>query len=77
MTCHRLGGKRLSLQMIVLEGQKLRICELQKKFQLLSFSHIYRQSNAWVDQLCKKALGFVEGIVFYEEYMNHSKIPSS
>ena len=28
-SCHRISGKRSCLQVIILEGQNLRICELQ------------------------------------------------
>jgi ribonuclease HI len=53
------------LQVSALEGWKNRIKDLIKRFQSISFHHVYRNFNSEADVLSKHALGEPEGHISY------------
>jgi ribonuclease HI len=53
------------LQVSALEGWKNRILILIKKFQNISFHHVYRHFNTEADSLSKQALGEPEGQISF------------
>jgi hypothetical protein len=56
---------RGQLQASTIEGWKIRTKDLIKKFQAISFHHIYREFNKEADQLSKQALLEYEGKITY------------
>jgi ribonuclease HI len=58
------------LQVCAVEGWKTRIKDLIKRFQSISFHHIYRNFNSEADMLSKQALGEPEGHISYVRWYN-------
>lgn len=50
--------------------------ELEKKIAYISFNHIYLILNQDVDQLSKCELGFMDGMMFFEELYEDRLIDS-
>jgi ribonuclease HI len=59
---------RGKLDIYSIEGWKKRTKDLIKKFQVLSFHHIYRVFNKEVDKLSKEALLALEGKITYYQW---------
>lgn len=54
-----------------LEAWKCRILELKNSFSSLHFCHIYREFNREADLLSKEAVGYFNGMIFFEESVNN------
>jgi hypothetical protein len=64
------------LQSISLLAWKDRIRSLFSSFKNLSFNHIYREYNRYVDHLSKLALQKKEGIITYNLWIDGHEGPS-
>lgn len=62
--------KKASLKVSLLDHSCARVMELQSTFYALSFKHIDRNFNVVADSLFKKAVDDVEGLLYYEEYID-------
>jgi hypothetical protein len=70
-----ISNKRGRLQASAIEGWKLRIKELIKHFQEISFQHIFREYNKEADLLSKQALQEPEGRITYYKWENGTEGP--
>jgi ribonuclease HI len=64
------------LQVVSLFGWKARIRHLQSFFNMLSFKHIYRDSNKEVDSLSKTALKMQPGTINYNIWVDGQEGPT-
>jgi ribonuclease HI len=69
-------SKKGNLQVINLEGWKVRIRELMAVFQGINFQHIYRESNEEADNLSKRALHSPIGKLIYFPWDGESEGPT-
>jgi ribonuclease HI len=59
---------RGKLNVCSIEGWKIRTKDLIKKFQYISFHHLYREFNKEADKLSKEALLVPEGKITYYQW---------
>jgi ribonuclease HI len=65
-----------NLNVISLDCWKERIRDLRKSFSLITFSHIYRESNKEADRLSKQALQKQEGKIAYNHWEDGNEGPT-
>jgi ribonuclease HI len=70
-------NKKGNLQVINIEGWKMRIRELMAVFQGLNFQHIFRESNKEADILSKRALHSPKGQLIYFSWDGESEGPTN
>lgn len=58
------------LQVLALDYWKEKIRDLIKKFEEISFEHIFRESNAEADHLSKTTLQHQEGLMSYNKWVD-------
>jgi ribonuclease HI len=63
-------NKRGRLQACAIEGWKIKVQDLIKKFEVKSFQHIYRAHNKEVDILSKKSFLELEGRISFYSWQN-------
>jgi ribonuclease HI len=63
-------SNRGSLQVCAIEGWKARIRDMIRCFDVVSFDHIFRNSNRDANLLSKQALGEPEGSIIYYPWSN-------
>ena len=63
------------LQVCSMEGWKARIKSLSKKFQFISYQHIFRSFNIEADTLSKQAIEDPEGTLSYHHWSNGAEGP--